>query len=140
MTVADIMTSELLTAELDDTVGDITKIFAEHHIHHILVVEGSRILGVVSDRDILRATSPYANTDGEDARDSSTLRKKAQPNMTRSMITICTKGNRVGDTGQPRENRFNCLPVLSHAGAVVGILTKTDLLKCFLEQIAPVQA
>ena len=140
MTVADIMTSELLTAELDDTVGDITKIFAEHHIHHILVVEGSRILGVVSDRDILRATSPYANTDGEDARDSSTLRKKAHQIMTRRVVTVCTTDTAVEAAAIMLENRFNCLPVLSHAGAVVGILTKTDLLKCFLEQIAPVQA
>ena len=140
MTVGDIMTSKVITAAMDDTVGAIAKIFALHHIHHIPVVEETRIVGVVSDRDILKATSPYANTVGEDARDSSTLRKKAHQIMTRRVVTVCTTDTVVEAAAIMLENRFNCLPVLSHAGAVVGILTKTDLLKCFLEQIAPVQA
>ena len=41
MTVGDIMTSNVITAGMDDTVGGIAKIFALHHIHHILVVEWS---------------------------------------------------------------------------------------------------
>ncbi len=139
MTVGDIMTSDLITVGMDDTVGEIAKTFALHHIHHIPVVEGTRILGVVSDRDILKATSPYANTVGEDARDSNTLRKKAHQIMTRKVVTICPTDSVIEAVAIILENKFNCLPVLSNAGAVVGIVTKTDLLKCFLGQVVAAQ-
>ena len=140
MTVGDIMTSKVITAAMDDTVGAIAKIFALHHIHHIPVVEETRIVGVVSDRDILKATSPYANTVGEEARDSNTLRRKAHQVMTRKVVTICPTDAAIGAAEIMLENRFNCLPVLSNAGAVVGIVTKTDLLKYFLEQVTAAQA
>ena len=62
MTVSDIMTSEVITAGMDDTVEEIAKIFEQKHIHHIPILEGTRIVGVVSDRDVLKAISPFANT------------------------------------------------------------------------------
>ena len=139
MTVGDIMTSNVITAGMDDTVGGIAKIFALHHIHHILVVEGTRIVGVVSDRDVLKATSPYANTVGEDNRALNTLKKKAHQVMTRHVVTICPTDTAIEAAVTMLENKFNCLPVLSNAGAVVGIVTKTDLLKCFLEQVTALQ-
>ena len=139
MTVDDIMTSDVITAGMDDTVGGIAKIFEVHHFHHIPVVEGTRILGVVSDRDILKAISPYANTACEDARDSNTLRKKAHQIMTRKVVTICPTDSVIEAAQIMLENKFNCLPVLSNAGAVVGMVTKTDLLKCFLGQVVAAQ-
>ena len=139
MTVDDIMTSEAITAGMDDTVEEIVKVFALHHIHHMLVVEGTRILGVVSDRDVLKAISPYANTVGERARDSNTLMKKAHQIMTRKVITICPTDTAIEAAVIMLDNKFNCLPVLSNAGAVVGIVTKTDLLRCFLDQVMAVQ-
>ncbi len=139
MTVGDIMTSAVITAGMDDTVGEIAKLFEQRHIHHILVVEGTRIVGVVSDRDILKATSPYANTAGEDNRDLNTLKKKAHQVMTRHVVTICPTDTAIEAAVIMLENKFNCLPVLSNAGAVVGIVTKTDLLKCFLEQVTALQ-
>ena len=133
MTVSDIMTSEVITAGMDDTVGGIAKIFERHHVHHIPIVEGTRIVGVVSDRDVLKATSPYANTVGEDIRDCNTLKKKAHQLMTRKVVTICPTDDVKEAASTMLEHRFNCLPVLSNAGAVVGIVTKTDLTVCLVE-------
>ncbi|MCH8217146.1 MAG: CBS domain-containing protein [Planctomycetes bacterium] len=139
MTVDDIMTSDVITAGMDDTVGGIAKIFERHHIHHIPVVEGTRIVGVVSDRDVLKAISPFANTVGEVARDSNTLKRKAHQVMTRHVVTICPTDTALEAALIMLENRFNCLPVLSNAGALVGIVTKTDLLKSFVEQVTGAQ-
>ena len=134
MTVSDIMTSEVITAGMDDTVEEIAKIFEQHHIHHIPILEGTRIVGVVSDRDVLKTISPFANTIGDVTRDRNTLKRKAHQLMTRKVVTICPTDTAREAAETMMAHKFNCLPVLSNAGAVVGIVTKTDVLRCFVEQ------
>ena len=137
MTVSDIMTSEVITAGMDDTVEEIAKIFEQKHIHHIPILEGTRIVGVVSDRDVLKAISPFANIIGDVARDRNTLKRKAHQIMTRKVVTICPTDTVREAAATMIKHKFNCLPVLSSAGAVigiVGIVTKTDVMRCLVEQ------
>ena len=134
MTVGDIMTSEVITAEMDDTVERIAEIFEQKHIHHIPILEGTRIVGVVSDRDVLKAISPFANIIGDVARDRNTLQKKAHQLMTRKVVTICPTDTAREAATIMMEHKFNCLPVLSSAGAVIGIVTTTDVMRCLVEQ------
>ena len=134
MTVGDIMTSDVITAEMDDTVERIAEIFEQKHIHHIPILEGTRIVGVVSDRDVLKAISPFANTIGDVTRDRNTLKRKAHQLMTRKVVTICPTDTAREAAATMMEHKFNCLPVLSNEGAVVGIVTKTDVMRCFAAQ------
>ena len=134
MNVADIMTTEVFTVGLDDTLGQIQKIFENKKFHHLLVLEEEKILGIISDRDILKEISPYLKTLAEDARALETLKKKAHQIMSRDPITV-DKDTRIEDAAHLlMENDISCLPVISAAGDIEGILTWKDILRSYLKR------
>lgn len=129
MTVAEIMTTQVVTASMDDTLGGIRRVLALNHCHHIPIVEDNRLVGIVSDRDVLRDLSPYADTESADSHALNTLKKKAHQIMTRRVITISPEDSVEEAAAIMLEKKFSCLPVMERSGAVVGIVTKTDIMK-----------
>ncbi len=89
MNLRPIMSSRVVTVELDDSLETVKGIFDSARFHHLLVVgSDKKLLGVISDRDLLRAISPYVGTLAEQARDLATLRKRVHQIMTREPITL----------------------------------------------------
>src|ERR1700757_1606176 len=52
MKVVDVMTAGPLTVTPSDTVGQADEMMAENRIRQIPVVEGKRLVGIITDRDI----------------------------------------------------------------------------------------
>jgi len=63
MDLGSIMTARVVTVEMDDRLEIVKEIFDTMNFHHLLVVdEHKKLSGVVSDRDLLRAISPYVGS------------------------------------------------------------------------------
>ncbi len=134
MIVSEIMQTNVITIGMDDTLEHIQKLFAKHRFHHVLVVEEGELIGVISDRDVLKEISPYVNTLSEDARALKTLRKKAHQIMTRTPITT-EKHTRVEDAAELMLDRvISCLPIISKSGQIEGILSTKDILRYYMEK------
>ena len=56
-TAGDLMSTDLLRVTPDTALPAMARTMAEHACHRVLVVERSRLLGMVSSRDVLRAIS-----------------------------------------------------------------------------------
>jgi acetoin utilization protein AcuB len=132
MTVAEIMTTEVITAGMDDTLGGIRKVFQLNNCHHMPIIEDNRLVGIVSDRDVLKGLSPTADLVIADNRALKTLKKKAHQVMTRNVTTISPEDTVEEAAAVFLEMKFSCLPVLEKSGKLVGIITKTDLLESML--------
>jgi CBS domain-containing protein len=53
------MSTRAVTVTMDDSLARARELFNEHHFHHLLVVQGPiLLLGIISDRDLLKAVSP----------------------------------------------------------------------------------
>jgi acetoin utilization protein AcuB len=131
MKLSSIMTKEVMTAEMDTPLTDICRMFDEEKFHHLVVIEDDELRGVISDRDLLRALSPFLNTAAEQNRDLATMRRRAHQIMSRNPVTVAEDAT-VDDTAQLmiREN-ISCVPVMSSDGHVEGIVTRTDLLRAY---------
>lgn len=138
MNVAEIMTTEVRTASMDDTLGKVREVFEQSQFHHIPIVEGGELVGIVSDRDVLRNLSHRADSTWANSHDTNTLKKKTHQIMTRKVITISPDSTTEKAAAIMLDRKFNCLPVVSPSGAIVGIITKTDLLRSLCKQILPV--
>jgi acetoin utilization protein AcuB len=124
------MTSRVVTIHMDDPVGIAKEIFDAMKFHHLLVVDSDgKLAGVMSDRDLLKALSPYVGTAAENARDLATLNKRAHQIMSRNPITLPPDADIRDATKLILAARISCVPVVDAAFKPVGILTWRDLLR-----------
>ena len=134
MTVESIMKQRVVTVEMDDSLETVQDIFRQARFHHLLVVSGEQLVGVISDRDLFKAVSPFLETFSETDRDLSTLQKRVHQIMTRKLITV-SKDIPIKKAAQIlREGNFSCLPVVTEGRKIEGILTWKDILVAVLDQ------
>ena len=138
--VENIMSRQVVSVGMDETLKEVREIFEHVRFHHILVVDDGRLMGVISDRDLLKTVSPYASTQSEHPRDAATLRKKAHQIMTRKPITIAVDGSVLQAIKCFIDDKVSCLPVLNHDGSVAGILTWRDILKAIISTVEKIHA
>ena len=132
MTVESIMKQKVVTVEMDDTLETVRDIFRHVQFHHLLVVAGDQLVGVISDRDLFKALSPFLGTLSETERDLSTLQKRVHQIMTRKPITV-SKDTSVKQAARIFiERNVSCLPVVTEDRKILGILTWKDILRSAL--------
>jgi acetoin utilization protein AcuB len=135
MKISSIMTKRVVTVEMDDSLRVISEIFANVRFHHLLVVEKNKIFGVISDRDLLNASSPFLNTLSEQSRDVNTLRIKAHQIMSRKLVTVTKEASLEDAVRLLLRKNVSCLPVTSPNGRIEGIVTWKDLIKAYLQNL-----
>ncbi len=133
MKISSIMTRNVVTVKMDDSIEIIRDIFNNFEFHHILVLENQKLVGVISDRDFLKTLSPFLDTLSEKERDTIALKKRAHQIMSRTLITIDAETSIEEASGLLLENNISCLPVISPQGSVEGIVTWKDILRINME-------
>ena len=134
MTLGEIMTRQVTTIGMDNTLAAIQRIFERVRFHHLIVVsEDHEVMGVISDRDLLKQLSPYLNTPSEQRRDLSTLQKKTHQIMSQRLVSGAPTTTVKEAAFLLMEHSISCLPILDESGALVGIVTWKDILRFFLE-------
>jgi len=132
-TVNEIMTTRVVTIEMDDSLEAIRGIFSKVKFHHLLVVDDGKLVGVISDRDYLKAISPYVGTMSETHRDRATLEKRAHQIMSHYPVTVLRSCPIHKAAKLMLDRGVSCLPVIHPDGSVEGVVTWKDLFKVFLD-------
>lgn len=128
MSVTKIMTKELVTIAPDENLRTVYDIFQRQTFHHLLVVENEKLVGVISDRDLNGAISPFIGTVDEQARDLITLDLKANKIMTRNPIVVKPSDSILNAIKIFNRNTISCIPVVADNGVPVGIISWRDVL------------
>lgn len=102
----------------DESVREALALFSQRRFRHLLVCEGDKLVGVVSDRDLLRFL--IDRPDGIEA--------PVGEMMTREPRTIRPTSPISEAATLMIRNRIHCLPVVNASGDVEGIITSSDLL------------
>ena len=132
MLVESIMSENVHCVLPEATLAELRKIFKEVPYHHLLVAQEGNLLGIISDRDVLRMSSPFIDTPDATAHDQSLLETKAQDFMSTNLITV--KKDTLVDTAAIllMEHNISCLPIVSKANEIEGLLTWKDMLKYYV--------
>jgi acetoin utilization protein AcuB len=122
------MTKKIVTVELDDSLAMVKEIFDNLKFHHLLVVESQKLVGVVSDRDLLKALSPNLGTISATLKDEATLNKRVHQIMTSKLITLHPDAT-IGDAVNLfNTHKISCIPIVDNEFRPLGIVSWRDLL------------
>ena len=124
--VQDIMTTPVHTVDMDDSLLKAKGLFDREHCHHVVVLERDRVVGVVSDRDILKAISPFVGNAMERPQDRNTLKKRIHQIMSRGLVAVGPDEALATAAKQMLAERVSCLPVVDENRALLGIVTVRD--------------
>lgn len=127
MTVDGIMSREVVTVSPDTALMDTRKRLQKGGFHHMLVVEEGELHGVISDRDVLQAISPFLDTYTEEHRDVQTLAQPASEVMRTELITVTPDTDIEDAANKLLDHDISSLPVVDEE-ELIGIVTTKDLL------------
>jgi CBS domain-containing protein len=116
----------VVTIGPNQTMGEAARILAEKRIGALLVQDGQKpFLGIVSERDIVRAIS---------ARGAGALEEPVSRFMTEK-VTTCTTQTPINDVMEVMtQGKFRHVPVVE-GGVLLGIVSIGDVVKMRLEEI-----
>jgi acetoin utilization protein AcuB len=126
------MTRKVITLSPMDTVRDAQRVLEENRIHHLPVVEGEELVGIVSDTDLRKwfLREETVNEKGTVSRRIGNVREI----MTRDVTTM-SPGDTIEDALLVlHRRRFGALPVVE-GKKLVGIVTKADVLAAFIDTL-----
>jgi len=129
VSIKKIMSTKLVTVTLDDKLETVKEIFDNLKFHHLLVVEERKLLGVVSDRDLLKALSPNIGSARETYQDIASLNKRVHQIATRHPIVLQETATVDDAIHLFNTHSVSCLPVVDLNAKPVGIVSWRDILK-----------
>ncbi|HJZ85572.1 MAG TPA: CBS domain-containing protein [Polyangia bacterium] len=119
-TVGDIMTTQVVTASTEDEVADLAKRMAKERISCVVIVGGRKPVGIVSERDVVRAV-------GE--RPGMIVGMKAREMMSSPVVTLTRDTTVVEARRMMIERHFRRFPIVNADGHLIGLITQTDILR-----------
>jgi len=128
MTIGAILrerTGAVISAQPGDTVRAAVDLLAQNRIGAVPVVENDKIVGIFSERDIVRLLSSY----GPDALD-----RNLEDVMTKSPVTCDSSTAVIAALSQMTQKRIRHLPVVD-AGRIAGFVSIGDLVKYRIDRI-----
>ena len=119
----------LVTVTMDHTIEQAREIMKMKNIRHLLVMDGSKLVGIVTDRDVRSHLSPRVGTLIESTSDRATLESKLHQVMTRNLITVSPDTSIAEAASLILEHKIGCLPVIDRDDFTIGIITDADFLR-----------
>ena len=127
--VSEIMRTQFVTLKTEDRLDLADDVMKLGRIRHMPVLEGERLVGVVSQRDLLAASLSRA-LDFEASHRRSFLKSVAvEEVMARDVVTTAPDTPIAEAALLMIRRKIGCLPVVNPQGAPVGLVTETDLLR-----------
>jgi CBS domain-containing protein len=128
--VRDIMPRKLVTISAGDTLATVEDIMTLGRVRHMPVVHAGRLVGVVSERDLLRASLSSLSDFGSDERRAFLHVVEIKRVMSAPPIVIGPEATVEEAARVMAERKIGCLPVVEDE-ELIGLITETDLLRCF---------
>jgi CBS domain-containing protein len=127
--VEAVMQREFASVRSDERLDFVDDVMALGRVRHMPVVDGGKLVGVVTQRDLLAASLSRALD--FDAQERRTFLRSVNVGevMSKKPITVGPKATLRDAAQLLLRHKIGCLPVVGPGGEALGLLTETDLLR-----------
>jgi len=132
--VADVMTRDVTTVFEESNLQQVLQILGPYRFRHLPVVDGQRLVGILSHRDLLQATSRGLDKSAVAAvREARMLEETFVRDVMNTNVVTTRVDTSLSEAARSMlENRVGALPVVDENDELLGIVSETDLLRCLV--------
>lgn len=113
------MTKDVITLTPDHTLGEVREILLSKHIHHIPILEGKKLVGMITSWDLFKL--------GKSAEEYASI--KIGEVMTKRVATL-DPGQHLGAVAEVlTRHLFHAVPIVNDDHELLGIVTSTDIVR-----------
>ena len=132
--VSKIMSRNLITVHHGDPISKVRKLLSENGMHHLPVVSGDQLAGIISYSDVLRVSFGDTFKTDERAVDATLDHTFKLEDLMQKDVVSLTEHSTIREAAEILgQGKFHSLPVVN-GGKLVGMVTSTDLIRYLLEQ------
>ena len=135
MTVADVMVPDVITVEPDARLFDAVLLMNKHHIRHLPVIEGQRLVGIITSRDIRFLASNIPASERAEGRYNLSLKDHVVDVMEKNPIVTYADVDLGEVLDLFLEEKIGAVPVVDDQDRLLGIIGYIDMLKILREYL-----
>ncbi|MGA1862327.1 CBS and ACT domain-containing protein [Deferribacter thermophilus] len=132
MFVKDWMKKDIVTVNKNDTILDALHLMREHGFRRLPVLEGDKLVGIITEKDIKDFSPSKASTLDIYELHNVLARYEVKDAMTMDVITVSPDDPIEKAAIILRDKRFGGLPVVDENGKLVGLITAVDVFDVFV--------
>jgi CBS domain-containing protein len=136
--VKDIMSRQLVTISSSERLSTAEDIMTLGGVRHMPVVQSGRLVGVVSERDLLRASLSSVEQFGTDDRRAFLHAVEIATVMSTPPIVVRPSESVTDAARLMADRKIGCLPVVEELDVLIGLVTETDVLRYFARLPGPI--
>lgn len=130
--IINIMTRDVHSVQVWQRLSEVRQLLTERAIHHVPVLDGRRLVGLISATDMMRLTFESYGHEGHTTDALLDSQFRIQDVMEFRVCTLDVRDTIRDAAELLKDGRFHSLPVVE-GGELVGIVTTTDLIRFLLE-------
>ncbi|MGE0784263.1 MAG: CBS domain-containing protein [Sandaracinaceae bacterium] len=132
--IKSIMSDQVFTVHTGQKLSDARKLMVQHGMHHVPVVSGDRLVGLLAASDILGLSVEGVGSDQRAMDAYLDHQFSIEDQMIKDVRTL-EKDGTIRDAAELlADGKFHAVPILDD-GALAGIVTTTDLVRYLLVQL-----
>ena len=136
MKLKNIMKPKVVTVTSDSSLWEVKMLFENTKFHHLLVTNNKTLVGVVSDRDYLKAASPNLDQHATTAADGATLNKRVSGIMSTKLHTLSPDASIRDAITLFNQHNISCIPIVDNENKIEGIISWRDIMKLMYEKMS----
>lgn len=133
MFVINRMTKNPMTVTADTKVDEVAHLMKKHNFRRLPVVDDGKLVGFLSDSDLMRVAPSSATTLSRYEINSLLAKICVRDIMKKDVVSVNVDATIEEAALIMYKNKIGGMPVVSNMGAVVGIITETDIFKTFVD-------
>lgn len=133
MFVINRMTKNPMTVTADTKVDEVAHLMKKHNFRRLPVVDDGKLVGFLSDSDLMRVAPSSATTLSRYEINSLLAKICVRDIMKKDVVSVNVDATIEEAALIMYKNKIGGMPVASNMGAVVGVITETDIFKTFVD-------
>ncbi len=132
--IDQILTRDVATATIDQKVSDVRKLLATSGFHHVPVISGKKLIGLISASDILGISVEGVGSDVRSMDAYLDHQFSIEGLMKKDLRTLPVKSTIADAAEALSDGSIHAVPIVDAEGQLAGLVTSTDLIRFLRDQ------